>query len=336
MQYREENKAWESARCEYVDGLNELIKNRTAKLDEERHQNAKSIFSEPEKYRDMLKNMLGWPLNEYIDRPIPKITTEKIGNDGEIIIYRAKIQIFDELTLNGIYFTHDDAKKRPLIIAQHGGYGTPEFASGFINGDSANYNGMVEEILKYDVDVFAPQLLLWNVERFGAEHDRNTIDKKLKHVGSSVFAVEVFAITRSIDYFESQGYTSFSMVGLSYGSQYTILTSAIDKRITSCVASCSFTDRNQYDWNDWIWFDSASKLHDAETVCLIYPRKIRIQIGNNDPIFNSEYGKKEYEVLKSLCTSVGMDWCEFTVFDGEHEFYHGNDAIKHLIDDLAL
>ena len=49
MQYREENKAWESARCEYVDGLNNLIKNRTTKLDAERHENASSIFNEPER-----------------------------------------------------------------------------------------------------------------------------------------------------------------------------------------------------------------------------------------------------------------------------------------------
>lgn len=336
MQYREENKAWESARCEYVDGLNNLIKNRASMLDVERHKNAASIFNEPERFRNMLRNMLGWPLNEAVARVVPEIVMQKIGNDGEITIYRARIRIFDELILNGIYFTHEDSKKRPLIIAQHGGYGTPEFASGFINGDSANYNGMVDEILKYDVDVFAPQLLLWDVDRFGAKYDRSTIDKKLKHMGSSVFAVEVYAIIRAIDCFESKGYTSFGMVGLSYGSQYTILTTAIETRIRSCIASCSFTDRNQYDWADWLWFDSASKLHDAETVCLIYPRRIRIQIGNNDPIFNSEYGKREYDVLKKLCENVDMDWCEFTVFDGVHEFYHGNDAIKHLIDDLAL
>ncbi len=90
----------------------------------------------------------------------------------------------------GILFVRGKDHKRPLVIAQHGGLGTPEMCSGFF--DSENYNDMTRRILQKGVNVFCPQLYLWDQQRFGrGTPDRTSLDNSLKHMGSSIAAVEL-------------------------------------------------------------------------------------------------------------------------------------------------
>ena len=138
----------------------------------------------------------------------------------------------------GLFFQKDE-KKRPLVIVQHGGLGTPEFISNFYD-DTANYNHMLERVVQYDVHAFAPQLLIWSQEEYQLPFNRQEIDARLKRVGSSVTAVEVYGIMRILDWFEAQDYVkNFGMVGLSYGGFYTLTTTALEPRIQSAV-SCSY------------------------------------------------------------------------------------------------
>ena len=79
------------------------------------------------------------------------------------------------------------------MIAQHGGLGTPELCSTLFEGETSyNYKDMTQRILKHDVNVFAPQMLLWEKESYGIDYDREYIDAVLKMLGGSITALEIY------------------------------------------------------------------------------------------------------------------------------------------------
>ncbi len=154
-------------------------------------------------------------------------------------------------------------------------------------------------------------------------------------MGSSITAVEVYAVQRILDYFGKQDYVkNFGMIGVSYGGFYTLYTSAVDTRIKSAISSVFFNTRDKYDWSDWTWRDSAFIFDDAQVACLVYPRKLRIQIAKNDELFDYRLGEQSFAELKELCKTVGIEWVDFNVFEGVHEFCKDDAPIKALVDEL--
>ena len=159
-------------RKQYLDSITDLIKKKQDEKNKERVNTFLNNLDNIEKEREELKKMLGWPLYGGCEHK-PILRLEYVGKDSEVYIYRAFIDVFPDYSFYGILFIKADTSgepdaskfgKKPLIISQHGGLGTPEFCSG-IYGDTANYNQMTRRILKNDVHVFAPQLLIWCPER---------------------------------------------------------------------------------------------------------------------------------------------------------------------------
>ena len=336
VDYREEMQVADEFKKKLVDGLDELILSRQRELEEKRKEYRKDIMSDPEKYREAFKTMLGWPLVGHRDEGLPDVTSVELAHENGYTIYRMTFRILGTVDVTGLYFEMDGNEKRPLVIAQHGGWGAPEQISN-LYGDTENYNHMVERVLEKGVHVFAPQLLLWNPNKSPVEYNREKIDGRLKRVGSSVTAVECYALMRILDYFEARdNVSSFGMLGLSYGGFWTLYLSALDTRIRSAISCAFFNKRDQYPWTPWTWFGAAEKFDDAEVAALVYPRKLCIQIGKNDPLFDAKYGYESFESLVEICGEVGTDWVEFMPFDGDHEFCK-DDApidkmIKHLLE----
>ena len=276
--------------------------------------------------------MLGWPLVGVDLNKIPVVTAEKLSHEDGYEIYRMQFEILDGLKLTGLFFKAQSEK--PLVIVQHGGLGTPEIISG-VYGNTGNYNDMLQRVIKHGIHAFAPQLLLWNAEEYNVPKDRGVLDARLKRVGSSITAVELYGIILTLNYFEKQDFVSdFGMVGLSYGGFYTLYASAIDTRIKSAISCSFFNKRDMYARADWTWFKSAEKFDDAEIASLVYPRDLCIQIGSRDELFDYKYGEESFEKLKEICKEVGTDWVSFMVFDGVHEFCIDDEPIKKLISRL--
>lgn len=333
MNYKEEKKVSKQYKQEYIDGLLKILKERQAKAEEKRNIYFKDIFTEQERYRQEFKQMLGWPLVDHTDNSLPNVSMEKLSDEDGYAIYRMQIEILDGLKMTGLFFKADGAEKKPLFIVQHGGWGTPEHIAG-IYGYTTNYNDMLHRVRQNDVHVFAPQLLIWR-DSYGVEFDRLNLDAHLKRVGSSITAIEIYGIMRILDYFETQDYVSdFGMVGLSYGGFYTLYTAAVDTRIKAAVSCSFFNKRDVGNSSDFVWTDSAEKFDDAEVACLIYPRKLCIEIGNKDTLFNYVYSKESFEKLKRICNNVGTEWVEFIVFDGDHEFCRDDEPIKRAVEYL--
>ncbi len=341
MNYSEKYSDSKVYKQEYNDGFEAVIRMRQNEALKIREEYAKDIFKKPEKYREDFKKMLGWPLDCDKDDFSVEVKSEKISAEDGYSIYRMRFEILPGLWMTGLFFKMDGDDKKPLVIVQHGGLGSPELISGIL-GDTGNYNDMLKRVIKNNVHAFAPQTINWdNAEHAGKDYeveiDRKSIDARLKRVGSSVTAIEVFGIIKILDYFGKENYVkNFGMVGLSYGGFYTLFTAAVEPRIKSAISCSFFNTRDEYGWSDWTWQNAAFLFDDAEIAALVYPRRLSLQIGSKDALFDYRYGEKSFERLKSMCQEVGTDWVELIVFDGTHEFYKGDEAIKRLIDDIRL
>ena len=333
MRYQEEKQNTKEGKQVYLDGLKRLISLRQQAAAKKRNEYCKDIFTEPARYREDMRRMLGWPLIGQSDAELPKVSSEKLSDEDGYTVYRMRFEILDGVMLSGLFFKADGEDKKPLVLVQHGGAGTPELISGMY-GSTSNYNDMLQRVRRHGVHVFAAQLLLWH-ESYGVSYDRKAIDAKLKRVGSSIAAVEIYGLTRILDYFEHQDFVlNFGMVGLSYGGFYTLFTTAIDTRIKTAISCSFYNTRDRITWSDWTWLNSAEKFDDAEVACLIYPRKLCIEIGTNDQLFDHASGVRSFEKLVSLCRDVGTDWVDFISFEGTHEFCKQDLPIERLIKEL--
>ena len=82
------------------------------------------------------------------------------------------------------------------------------------------------------------------------------------------------------------------------------------------------------------WLESAQRFDDAEIASLVYPRKLCIEIGKQDELFDVRFGVETFNKLKEMCKNVGTEWVNFIVFDGSHEFCKDDKPIERLISDL--
>lgn len=336
MNYSEETKDANINKKNYLDGLERLIAFKQDEVKQSRVEYIKSVFENPTPYREDFKKMLGWPLVNYEKKGLPTVKKTKLAEEDGFTIYRMQFEILDGLEMSGLYFEMQTTEKKPLVLVQHGGLGTPELISGVYEGDTANYNHMLERVISYGAHAFAPQLLLWNKPLYEIEFDRQSIDARLKRVGSSITAVELYGLMRILDYFETQDNVSnFGMVGLSYGGFYTLFLSAIDERIKSAISCSFFNSRDNYPWLDWTWFGFADKFDDAEIACMVYPRKLCIEVGEKDELFNVKGAKESFEILSKLCEGVGEEWLKFITFDGGHEFCKDDGPIEELVKHIS-
>jgi alpha-L-rhamnosidase len=287
-------------------------------------------------------NMLGKPLFGYalFGKTLPEARTEPLRKTDTFTSTRYQLEVMPGFWFYGILFEPTEkSSKNALVIAQHGGGGTPEIAGSFL-WDSANYNHMVRRVLRKGITVFAPQCLLWNAEYASdfERSERQIIDRKLKYSGASISALEIFSIMRSIDYFTAQDSIDperIGMIGLSYGGMYTLFTAAADTRIKAAVSSCWFCDRfKSLAVEDWSYRDGV-RFRDPEIAMLVLPRKLYIESAERDEVFKIEYVKPELERLKVYAEKSGcVDSLKIKIFDGVHELDKADDGINFLIENL--
>lgn len=332
MLYRENKADSKEYKIAYRDSIERIIKERQEKANEYRKDFCKGIFDNREKYLSVLKEQLGWPLTEKRNPEMPQAVTKLLSEEDGYSIYRMTFDVLDGVMMSGILLKRNDEQKRPMVITLHGYLGTPELITGFFDGDTANYSDMVMRIFRHDVNVFAPQLIMWNDE-YDAPIDRTDIDARLKSVGGSIAALEIYGIQRISDYFENKSYVkNLGMIGFSYGGFYTLFTAALDDRIKAALSCSYFNDRNTVTgFPDWRWKDAGYHLHDAEVAALVYPRKLVIQTGNDDDTFLAENAEKEYERLCDMCGQAGTDWVEFETYEGRHEFVKSDKNIEKIV-----
>lgn len=340
--YTEEEHCGNPYRETYLEGIQKFIEEKRKEALKKRIAFGAQIAGNREAYRRKYYELLGYPLTNQ-EHFVPRVKEEVLQEDEKSIVSRMQFEIYEGLWLYGILLRQKKTiylskpNSLPLVIAQHGAGGAPELCSSFF--DSANYNEMVLRIFEKGMHVFAPQLDIWTGSKFefGSDDKREELDNALKQVGSSITALEVYALQRCLDYFEKQAYCNrhFGMAGLSYGGFYTLCMAAAEKRIQAALACSFFNDRTKYHMADIVWKNAANTFSDAQIGALVCPRYLRIEVGDSDNLFDAESARAEYEILKEYYKEA-PDHLQFHIFKGDHEFCPEDTGVEWLAEKMGM
>ena len=276
--------------------------------------------------RHRLAALLGWPLidnREHAEASAPSIQP---GPD----VAWAHVKQIDFEVIDGfhscalVFLPREEAgsaELKPLLVVQHGGWGTPEVVSGMSGPD--NYNGVVRQAVDRGWIVVLPQLLIWQ-EKVRPAISQFSIDLDLKQLGGSRVALDLRTLQRAAeiatDHFPVNP-DRWSIAGLSYGGFYALLAGALDLRFRAVLSSCYVNDRFRYNWPDWVWSDSARRIDDAMLALLINPRPLWVEAGIEDEIFDIKTARPVLSEIAALYETLG---CGSRVvareFHGTHEF----------------
>ena len=333
----------DTCRLQYKNGFDDYIKRLTAEAYDRRDELmlTEDLGLHLEEHRQRYIKMLGLDRISTQGNPEPILT--RVGEDDDAVIYRAIVHITPEIPQYGLLFVPHGITRAPLVIAQHGGYGTPELCSD-INGKN-NYNHMVRRVLRRGAVVYAPQLLLWNFKEAiptAPSHDipfqRTNLDKELKRFGLSITALEIKGIMNAISFLSELEYVDeqkIGMLGLSYGGYFTLHTMAADTRIRAGFSNACFNDRNVYSWQDWTYPNSANSCQDAEVAALCAPRKLYVAVGKEDTVFNYTHSIPEAERAGKYFAAMGCPQnFIFTVWDGGHTIPSDDAGIDFIFSEL--
>ncbi len=332
-------------RGEYLDSLERLIETRLndAYSKRESYMPPEKLKRDPEKYRREYLEMIGFPF-DLVEEGVPNAECNYVGQDDFCKLYRLSIEVFEGFHFYGVLMVPDGEEKMPLVIAQHGGGGSPELCSDMIGQN--NYSYFTKRILEKKMVIFAPQLLLWNFKvdtgekfpKLTLPYDRHGIDRNLRKLGYSITGIEVLCLMRSIDYLvthERVDKDRIGMTGLSYGGYFTLHTAAADTRIRSAYAAGFFNDRAKISFADWSYDGAAYKFHDAEVAGLVAPRNLIIAVGKEDAVFDyhpsiaeADRIKKYYEVYDA------SDNFKYNLWDGGHRFDVESDDFDRFFEHL--
>lgn len=282
-----------------------------------------------------IKDILGFPLD--VERTLIKERVKKLLLEKEeYSIFQVQLETDLGIKIYGLMsIPKIISQKAPTVIVQHGGGGTPEEIFGLC-GENV-YKSVGDYIANKGAVVFAPQVLLWNKSEYGTSferQDRLIFDEKLKEIGGSITALEVRCIQAIIDYLSNSKFVNknkIGMLGMSYGGMYTLYCMTLEKRIKVGYSSSWFNDRDKYSWKDWTYLQNTPK--DWQVVKEIYPRKIFIEVGDHDEMFDVESAKAEFEILKHNFDKVN-EFCLFNVYNGNHSINDDKTYINLFIQEL--
>ena len=299
--YHEEIVKFSHWREEYQETLYSFLENEKIcrKTEREKYITPSRYKAEPEKYRNDFIDILGFPLNS--ERKAPTLCKkELVHEDGNVNIYRMQLLFFGKIKFYGIFFEQKtDKEEAPFVIALHGGGGSAEVVGGMLP-IPGSYNYLGRRITDRGANVFCPQLLLWGNESYGATFDRNMVDGKLRQLGGSITAIELYMLRGSIDYFlenEKMNAEKIGAAGLSYGGMYTLFLSAIDTRIKSAYSSSWVNDCFIHSRPDWSYKEMQNKFTVTEIGALVAPRTLVVAMGTEDELF-------DYKITKAVCEDI--------------------------------
>ena len=337
--YNEEIEKNTKYRQDYENGIALFLEESKEKAEKKRKEfiAPEKYAKNPETYRKHFIRLLGFPLTEKRETPV---LLEKIfvAKDKNVNIYRLQFAFFGNVKFYGIYFEQiENPQEKPFVIGLHGGSGTPELVSS-IHQDSANYNHLVRRMTDRGANVFVPQLLLWQKDVYGGEYDRTNLDGKLRQLGGSITALELYMIQGCIDYFiqkEKINTKRIGVAGMSYGGMYASHLAAIDTRIKVCY-SCSWVeDVFIHSWPDWSYLNAQYTFTAAETLGLIAPRALVVGMGNADELFDWKITEKTCERIQEYySTFEKSDSFKCVIFEGNHELDKGDEELEFLFDNL--
>ena len=330
----------------YLRGIERVIEARRQVCDAQRAAwiTPEALKRDPQKYRRAFCDLLGWPLNAPRESEPPReLAKERIFADEEVEIFRVRLQVMPDWELPGLLLLpRNRAGKCRAVVFQHGGGGSPELCCDLHGAN--NYRHGPRRFVRHGAAVFAPQVLVWTASEqdapcfpgYGVPYNRAQIDAQLKQVGSSIAALEIYAISRALDYLETlpeiDASAGFGMAGLSYGGFYTLVTAAVDERIRAAYSICFFNSLYRYSWPDFCWKGAASRFMAAEIAALVAPRALYIEVGERDHVFAIDSALEEWKRVPAFFAAQGaQDRLRFHTVDSDHKMDEGDAGIEFVL-----
>ncbi len=252
---------------------------------------------------------------------------EKTGEDAGVTYYRTYLPVGQNVEAYGLLLVPKKlaAKRAPLVIAMHGGGGSPEMAT-YMGG--ANYKDMVRGAAAQGYVVYAPHSVMYPFRDRDAGTTipadvRRMLDERFREAGTSLAAVEVYKVALALDALLARADVDpkrVAMIGLSYGGFYSTYVAALEPRIGVVAASCSFVDEPERGTGK-----TEGRLFDLtppQMGALIAPRPLLVQSGKLDKLMPIEDSRRLAERVRFVYEKVqSEDRFVFKEFEGGHEFY---------------
>lgn len=260
-----------------------------------------------------LARRLGYPLAGTVVHP--RMQLDRLGEDDHGTLYRYRVEALPGLDGIGILaLPKGRAGPRPVVIAQHGGGGSPEYATWY----AGNYHDMIRGPLREGFIVIAPQMLMrspWEAA-YGntvTDSDIAAMSLRLQQNGTSYLAVEATRISAALTaVLEGQAADPkrIAMMGLSAGGTMTENLMAIEPRILVGVDGNGFGVRE---------LDEEGGPHEL-LLAAIAPRPFLIVSGRHDPFASIRADVVETQMPAARRAYGSSGVLEFQVTDAGHDF----------------
>lgn len=330
----------EHTRREYASSAERLVQTAESEAESKRFEFISSHTREELKFE--LRDMLGFPLNS---KPCSDLNfiREHISRDDLCDIYRVSLSpLPDFRTFGMLFIPHVYGGKGRLVIALHGVLGTPELMYG-MHGRNG-YGNIIRRMLEHGLCVYAPQLMIWNCGQspakpcYETKYAREELDRRLKNVGGSMTALEVFstlsAISPLCELPEIDG-EKIGLFGMSFGAYLGLFITALDERISAAYLSSCFNDREKYTFPDWQYKNYLNTFCDAEVAYLCAPRRLFVEVGERDDFFSVSGARREASrALEYYKTAGAEENFIFKTWNGAHIVSPENDGIDFLLSEI--
>ena len=266
---------------------------------------------------------------------------------------RVWLRVREDIEMDCLLLTPPGAKRGPAIVCQHGYNGTPEQACGFVDGalEASGYNACGIRLAEAGYVVIAPH----EVGGFGTrdagaayvhglpEADkyraRNYLQRKASLLGINLLGMEMYHLSRAIDYLETLECVDperIGFYGLSQGGQSALWLPAADTRVKASVCAAYFNHRmpkyvkpgsdryvayidtieeDRFYWGQMLEFS------DWEIVSLICPRAFMVEAGKQDKAAYWEMALEEFGRARGVYDALGIaDRIQVCLHDGGHIF----------------
>lgn len=278
--------------------------------------------------------------------PLDPILLERVSCDGyvrEKVLFQAEddmcvpayilVPSAPPLAVNGRY---------PAVVCQHGHGNGKDDVVGLTHGTLERWR--TRRTVRYD---YAPGLaqqgyvvIAMDARGFGerilgypAGYDEcgcNMVQIKAQLLGLNLLTLNVFDLTRCIDYLASRPEVDAARIGclgLSYGGTLTLFAAALDERIRAAIVSGYVGTLYE---QTFVRGDTCGQqivpnlLHWgelADVACLIAPRGLLIESGTEDNLFGIKAASDAYSRVRSLYEALHItDRIDHHIFSGGHRW----------------
>jgi predicted esterase len=303
------------------------------------YSSLKAYEKSVEKNRKELLEMMG--VSQLWDkRPPVRISEEEfVQEEDNFVVKRIYLNITGEIWTDCLLLIpkkKPGTKYIPLII-QHGYGGSPEAICGFIEDaylPDYSYHALGARAAEKGYFVIAPhhpsgygknEHFVGSVpgyEHYGGAYGKNRLHRLCEMLGMTLFGIDMFGLSRAVDYLEIRkdvDVTRLGIYGLSQGGMSALYFPAMDIRAKASVSSAYFNfrlDKMIKQPNTTSYLDAPEEdkffpgllkeFGDSDLVSLICPRAFCAETGKKDGAVWWEDAVKEFNEAKKHYEKLGI------------------------------